>query len=87
MKITNNTPKIFFVFLVLPLLSGSYPIPQSSNTETNAMESCAITCAGKSTISRAALIMQVAAPRIENEQGTDTTRLIRSNRDKVPGKK
>jgi|GEM_PF-6443751 len=87
MKITNNTPKIFFVFLVLPFVSGNYLIPHSLNTETNAMDSCAITCAGKSTISRAALIMQVTAPRIENEQDTDTTRLIRSNRDKVRGKK
>lgn len=76
MKTANNTPKIFLVFLVLPFLSGSYSIPRSLDNQTNTIDSCAITCAGKSTISRAALIMQATAPRIENKYDTDTTRLI-----------
>jgi len=79
MYITNNT-KIFFVFLVLPFLSGSYPIPQSPDYEKKSMDSCAITCAGKSTISRSALIMQAKATKTEKKQHTDTVQRIQSDR-------
>ncbi len=88
MKIANKTKKIFFIFLVLPLLSGSYSIPRLLDNKTNTIDSCAVTCAGKSTISRAALIMQAAAPAIEkNKNNTDTARFIPPNGDNVWHKK